>query len=123
MLMLRSTHEALMAAKNAEIMHWMKMWGEEREACARAIARADALFDKLTERVTAPAPVPAPRVAREPDAVDTAIEWVAQGDIPKRRFLERFVRGERRKGRPVDEIAAEILHGSKVDPEDDGIPE
>ena len=123
MLMLKSTHEALMAAQALQLELLTAYVEEWRAAFREQSERHNALLDTLAIRVTTPPAAPAPRVTREPDAVDTAIEWVAQGDIPKRRFLERFAKGERRKGRPVAEIADEILHGSKVDPEDDGIPE
>ena len=65
---------------------------------------------------------PPPRVRREPDAVDTAIDFTAQGDIPKRRYLERWAKGQRRAGREPEDIAHEILHPRVSDDADENAP-
>jgi len=118
MLMFRSTHEALLAAALADRDHW-RLQAEaatERELATLREAVAEA------RKASAP-PVIVPRVKREPDAVDGAIEWRAQGDVPVRRHLERWAKAERAKGREVAAIADDIMRGSSTDgTDDDGVP-
>lgn len=120
MFMLRSTHEAIVAQKDAEFARAMTL-------VDRAHARLDATIDKyaaLLEAKAAPPPVPPPRVKREPDAADTAIEWAAQGDMQRRRHLERWAKGERSAGREASAIADEIMRGTRAPDadDDDGVP-
>lgn len=119
--MLVSTHEALMQAKNEQL----SLLTAERVI---AIEHGDDMTEKyvalaasLADRATQPVAV-APRPRREPDAVDTAIDFVAQGDIPKRRYLERWAKGQRRAGVEPDAIAHEILHPRVSDDAEEGAP-
>lgn len=107
MLMLTSVHRAWLAAKDAEIAVW-------KAAYERAVA--------------GPPPVVAPpkpervKADREPDEVDTAIEWKAQGDAGIRRYLASYARAERRKGADPKELAERILKGEGAS-DDNGVPE
>lgn len=95
-------------------------------ACARydALLERHEAFVALVAERTAPNPKPVPQVKREPDAADTAIEWLARGDMAKRRDLERFARNQRRAGKDPDAIAAEIMGASRRtdDDKDEGVP-
>ena len=116
MFMLRSTHDALMAQRLADLDYW-------RAEALAALARERAMMAKALEEAQKPAPPPPPRVKREPDEVDTAIDWKAQGDAAIRRHLERFAKAERRRGVEPKEIAAAIMVGDRRSDEDeDGIP-
>lgn len=111
-------------ARLADAMRDRDYWqARATEAEARERAATQRVVDIALER-TAPTPAPVfqPRPKREPDAVDTAIDFVAQGDIPKRRYLERWAKGERRKGREAGDIATEILHPRVSDDADEAAP-
>ena len=120
-LMFRSSHDALMAAKDIEAATLARAAEQWREAYQAVQARHDAFVGLVADR-TAPPPKPAPVPKREPDAVDTAIEWVAGDDVAKRRYLERFAKQQRRTRQP-DEIAAEIMAGARVSDDEDGVPQ
>lgn len=99
-------------------------WEDRFDAAEQRARDAEAKLVALALERTAPTPVPmfTPRPKREPDAVDTAIDFIAQGDIPKRRYLERWAKGQRRAGREADDIANEILHPRVTDDADEGAP-
>ena len=116
MLMLRRTHDEITANLRADRDYW------QAEAHA-ALGRERALLAQALEDAQRPAPAPPPRVKREPDEVDTAIDWKAQGDTAVRRHLERFAKAERRRGVEPKEIAQAIMDGDRRSDEDeDGIP-
>lgn len=107
----RAAHDAIVAAKDAEL---------ERTRVDLIACRAahDAFVLEVAER-TRPAPQPErPQpVRREPDEVDTAIEWAAMGDPMRRRHLESFAKAERRKQTEAKTIAQMIL--GAMQPKDD----
>lgn len=117
MFILKSTHAALMAAKDREIAVILK-------AGAEAAVNADKYRTELAAYVAqmgaltlqqAQARTPQPVAKREPDQVDTAIDWKAQGNVLARRHLERWAKGERRKGREPADIAADIMNTRPTD--------
>ena len=108
MIMFTSVHRAWLAAKDAEIAVW-------KAAYERAM---HPLIHVPPEPAKPERPV---KEAREPDEVDTAIEWKAQGDIGLRRHFAWYARAERRKGTPPKEIAEAILKGEGAS-DDNGVP-
>lgn len=92
-----------------------------------ACARYDALLDRhnafvalVAERTAPAAPVTLPpREKPEPPdpKVTTAIDWMAQGDPFRRRYLERFARQMRAEGRSPDDVARAILRPENPDDE------
>ena len=92
-----------------------------------ACARYDALLERHSAYVaeiaalTKPTQVPvaSERKVREPDAADTAIDFIARSDYRLKRELERYAKTERAKGTKVEEIAAEILAMGKPRDTDD----
>lgn len=89
--------------------------------------RHDAFVGSLAERVLTPPPVPEPpvRAPREemPGEIVTAIDWVAQGDMVKRRYLQRFAKSAlRRTNADPKAIADEILNGARTADDEDGMP-
>ena len=75
------------------------------------------LYEGVVTRAT---PVPTPPVVqpkREPDEADTAIDFVAQGDAQRRRYLERYAKAQRRAGVEPAAIAAAILRGDREEDE------
>ena len=110
MFILKSTHAALMAAKDAEIARLVAR-------LALVEASRDAYLGEMSALTLqqAHARTPQPVVKREPDQVDTAIDWKAQGNVHARRHLERWAKGERRKGRKAEDIAADIMNTRPTD--------
>jgi hypothetical protein len=106
--MLTSVHRAWLAAKDAEIAVW-------KAAYERAISTPP------TYVPPAP-PKPERPPSREPDEVDTAIEWKAQGDGGIRKYLAAYARAERRKGTDPKVLAEAILKGEGAS-DDNGVPE
>ena len=110
MFILKSTHDALMAAKDAEIARLV-------DRVALVEAARDAYLGEMSALTLqqAHARTPQPVAKREPDQVDTAIDWKAQGNVHARRHLERWAKGERRKGRKAEDIAADIMNTRPTD--------
>ena len=125
--MFRSTHRALMAAKDAEIRalteRCAEAWLREKELRARYDAFVLAITD--TQRVTAERSIPPERPVIERLALDpkvvTAIDFVAQGDPGKRRYLERFAKSEARAGKGADDVSEVILNGDGSVDADEGV--
>lgn len=113
MLMFRSTHDTLMAAKDAE----MARVTERRDALE---ARYEALVTGLAHQQVPP-PVVRP-AKREPDAVDTAIDFKAGSDSELANYLKRYAKQQRRAGVAPQTIAQAVLQGEPVR-DDEGLPE
>src|SRR5690606_33704898 len=107
---LRATHDALMAAKDAEIARLDARVASLEAAHDAYVAGLAAMTTRQVEARTPPTPV----AKREPDEVDTAIDWKAQGNVMVKRHLERYAKGERRKGREAKDIADDIMQGDRV---------
>lgn len=117
----RATHEALIAAKDAEFARMSALFDQMADRFWKMADRCDALTALAMPK---PAPLVTAKPRREPDAVDTAIDWVAGDDLPKRRYLERFTKTLRREGMDATAIAARVMEGDRMSTDDDdaGIP-
>lgn len=113
MFMLTSTHDRITAQLREDLAYWRAeataALHREREATLRLLDKPEV-------------PTIAPRVKREPDQVDTAIDWRAQGDPALRRHLERYAKGRRRDHAEPADIAAEIMQGDTTAEDEDGLP-
>ena len=113
MFMLISTHDRITAQLREDLAYW-------RAEATAALQREREATQRLLDRPEAP--VITPRTKREPDEVDTAIDWRAQGDPSLRRHLERYAKGRRREGIEPKDIAAEILQGDRTPEDEEGVP-
>lgn len=113
-LMLRTTHDALMAARDAELTR-------VTEALARTIERESATLTKLADLTIAKLTPPAPLPKREPDALTTAMMLRANGDRGLLRYLGEFAKRRRLEGAAPDDIIAEITRGEQSDDDEDGV--
>lgn len=113
MFILKSTHAALMAAKDREIVIWQKIAANWEATAASHVRVVTDMVEDIKQQVHARTPQPVAK--REPDQVDTAIDWKAQGNVHARRHLERWAKGERRKGRKPEDIAADIMNTRPTD--------
>lgn len=102
MLMLKSTHTALMAAKDAECAFLRDALAKAEARATDAETRAVALLD-----LTKPAPKPVP-IERTVDAVMVAIGRRAGGSTALRSQLAEFARDQRRANVPDSEIILQI---------------
>ena len=113
MFMLTTTHDRITAQLREDLAYWraeaMTAMQREREATMRLLEKPEV-------------PAIQPRVKREPDEVDTAIDWRAQGDPALRRHLERYAKGRRRDHAEPKDIAAEIMQGDQTPDDEDGVP-
>ena len=112
-LMFRSTHDALLADKDALIRFWSEQWTASQHAHRETQDRHDAYVARMAEH-TLPAPklVSPPQPVRPRDEADEAIERATlfNRDPRLRRHLEQFVRARRAEGVASGEIAQAILH-------------
>ncbi len=118
--MLRSTHDALMASERER-----REAAERREGDIRSRYDAFVLAITDTQRVTAERSVPPerPKVTRtelDPKVL-TAIDFVAQGDTSKRRYLERYAKAEARNGKTPEVVSGVILNGDGSVDEDEAL--
>lgn len=117
MLMLRTTHDALLAAERERTADALAAYRAE-------VVRHDALLAEFKALAASMAPKPAtipPK--RVPTAVESAIALRASGDTALTKHLSQWVRTARREGKTEDEIADIILHGERRDDADeDGVP-
>ena len=113
MLMLTSTHDRITAQLREDLAYW-------RAEATAAIQREREATLRLLDKPEVPAIQP--RTKREPDEVDTAIDWRAQGDPNLRRHLERYAKGRRREGIEPKDIAAEIMQGDRTPEDEEGVP-
>ena len=116
----RATHDArdamlreLLAGTKADYLAACQRYDALLERHASYVAEIAALT-KPTQ-----VPVASERKVREPDAADTAIDFIARSDYRLKRELERYAKTERAKGTKVEEIAAEILAMGKPRDTDD----
>lgn len=99
-LMWRSTHEALIAEKNARIAELRA----EKRVLLQAMVRM-----KLTGAVLTPKAKPG--LQPEPDPIGVAIERASDGDSALARHYRKMAAAELKKGTPADEIITRILNG------------
>lgn len=125
--MFRSTHRALMAAKDQRIADLERSFAEARHCENTLRSRYDAFVLAITDtqRVTAERSVPPerPKVTRtelDPNVL-TAIDFVAQGDTSKRRYLERYAKAEARTGKTPEVVSGVILNGDGSVDADEGV--
>jgi hypothetical protein len=97
MLMFRSTHRALMAAKDAEIASLAAM-------CAEAWNRETEVRRELLALIADARPKPVTVAAKVPDPIAEAIRVKAGSNAPLRTHLAMFARAERAKGTAEEEI-------------------
>lgn len=114
--MLRSTHVALMAAKDAEIVAARAALSVERERHDKFVAEVAARAMELS----APKPALTMPPKKEATAIDTAIELRAGGDRAMRLYLGTWAKHKLREGASVDAVADLILKGESND--EDGVP-
>lgn len=114
---LKSTHAALMAAKDERIADLNRQVTVALEHADEVQTEYAAYVREMAQASTVQvhARTPQPVAKREPDQVDTAIDWKAQGNVLARRHLERWAKGERRKGRKPEDIAADIMNTRPTD--------
>lgn len=123
--MLASTHRVLMAAKDAEMDRLRSDLFDMRMAANTERAYHNDFVKQLAELSTkalTPAPpvnVAGPREPAHGPKTLTAIDFMAQGDMLKKRHLERFARAAKREGKDDEAISREILAGSQIR-DDDG---
>lgn len=114
MLMFRTTHDALMAAKDAECAFL-------RDALAKAEARAQDAETRAVALLDLTKPAPKPTLTkRVPTATETAIALRASGDPKLARYLGQWAKQQRGEGMDEAAIADAILKGESND--EDGVP-
>ncbi len=98
-------------------------WNRENALRQRYDAFVLAITD--TQRTTAERSVPPERPVIERLTLDpqvlTAIDFVAQGDASKRRYLERFAKSEARAGKSPEDVSKVILNGDGSVDADEGV--
>jgi hypothetical protein len=115
-LMFRTTHDALLAAKDAQLALLRETLAKAEARAEAAEARAVALMD-----LTKPAPKPTLPPKRVPSATETAIALRASGDPGLARYLGQWAKQQRAGGMSEEAIADAILKGESSD--EDGVPE
>lgn len=122
-IMLRSTHVALMAAKDERIADLNRQVTVALEHADSVAERHDDFVASVSARameLSAPKPALTMPPKKEATAIDTAIELRAGGDRAMRLYLGTWAKHKLREGASVDAVADLILKGESND--EDGVP-